>query len=419
MGMAARSLANGFPSVQLDAMHDSAPAEPSSQTTDLTASCRGTVLLVDDDPILRRSLARLLESDGYEVRAATDGQDAVDQVDGHSLDALLSDISMPKMGGIQLLRKVRDQDPNVPVVLITGQPAVGTAAQALEYGAFAYLTKPVEADALRQVLAKAVRTRRMLACEQAAAELLCGGAPHPGSRAGLEASLQRAMGTLWIAYHPIVRADSSQVFGYEALLRSDEPALGRPRAMVATADRLGLVHELGRTVRERAAIPFAHAPATALLFINLHPSDLLDPLLTSPAAPLSKLAARVVLEVTDRSSIHHIKDLPGHVRQLREMGFRIAIDDLGAGYAGLNSFAQLEPEFVKLDMTLVRNVHSDRVKRRIVRSLASLAKEMGIATVAEGIETVEERDAVVELGCDLLQGSFFARPKRPSSTYRW
>ena len=400
---------------QLEALLDSAAAGPGST---LVNSTKGTLLLVDDDPTALNSLARLLKSDGYEVHTAPDGKSAVEQFEGHHFDAVLSDISMPNMGGIQLLREMRDRALNVPVVLITGQPAVGTAVQALEYSAFAYMKKPVRADALRKVLAKAVQTRRMVAFEQAAAKLVSGAADG-ADRAGLEASLHRAIRTLWIAYHPIVSADSSQVFGYEALLRSDEPTLGNPRAIISAADRLGLVHELSRTVRERAAIPFAQAPATALLFVNLHPTDLLDPMLRSPTAPLSKLASRVVLEVTERSSIDNIKDVPDRVRQLREMGFRIAIDDLGAGYAGLNSFAQLEPEFVKLDITLVRNVHADRTKSRIVQSITGLAREMGIAVVAEGIETAEERDAVVELGCDLMQGFFFARPERASPTYRW
>ena len=98
---------------------------------------------------------------------------------------------------------------------------------------------------------------------------------------------------------------------------------------------------------------------------------------------------------------------------------RIAVDDLGAGYAGLTSFAQLEPEFVKLDMSLVRDVHRVALKRKLIRSMTTLCKEMGIVVVAEGIETVEERDNVIALGCDLLQGYLFAKPGRPFPEVRW
>jgi EAL domain-containing protein (putative c-di-GMP-specific phosphodiesterase class I) len=94
------------------------------------------------------------------------------------------------------------------------------------------------------------------------------------------------------------------------------------------------------------------------------------------------------------------------------MGFRIALDDLGAGYAGLTSFTSLEPEFVKLDMSLVREVHDNRTKQKIVRAMVGLCHDMGKQVIAEGVETPEEQQALVELGCDLMQGYFFGRPGR-------
>jgi EAL domain-containing protein (putative c-di-GMP-specific phosphodiesterase class I) len=101
------------------------------------------------------------------------------------------------------------------------------------------------------------------------------------------------------------------------------------------------------------------------------------------------------------------------------MGYRIAIDDLGAGYAGLTSFAQLEPEVVKLDISLVRDVHKEPTKQKLVRSMVGLCREMGLHTIVEGIEAVEERDALVDLGCDLMQGYLFAKPDRPFPAPRW
>jgi EAL domain-containing protein (putative c-di-GMP-specific phosphodiesterase class I) len=100
------------------------------------------------------------------------------------------------------------------------------------------------------------------------------------------------------------------------------------------------------------------------------------------------------------------------VTRLRGLGYRIAIDDLGAGYAGLTSFAQLEPEVVKVDMSLVRGIDSSPVKQKLVRSIIALCTELGIQLVAEGIETPAERDAVVALGGDLCQGYLFAKPGR-------
>jgi EAL domain-containing protein (putative c-di-GMP-specific phosphodiesterase class I) len=222
-----------------------------------------------------------------------------------------------------------------------------------------------------------------------------------------------------MAYQPIVRAKEHTLFGHEALLRSTEPTLPHPGAIIDAAERLGRLPDLGRAIRASSAESVEPKPEAGLLFVNLHTRDLLDPTLTSPESPLSRIAKRVVLEITERASLHEIKDIPSRVAQLREMGFQVAIDDLGAGYAGLTSFALLEPEIVKLDMSLVRNVHKQSTKQKLIRSMTGLCKDMGMMVVAEGIETVEERDQLVELGCDLLQGYLFARPGQPFPPFTW
>jgi EAL domain-containing protein (putative c-di-GMP-specific phosphodiesterase class I) len=111
--------------------------------------------------------------------------------------------------------------------------------------------------------------------------------------------------------------------------------------------------------------------------------------------------------------LENVPDVRGKVAALREMGFRIAVDDLGAGYAGLTSFAQLEPEIVKLDMSLVRDVDHSTTKQKLIQSMTSVCKDMGSLVVGEGIETSAERDCLIDLGCDLLQGYLLARPGPP------
>jgi len=163
-------------------------------------------------------------------------------------------------------------------------------------------------------------------------------------------------------------------------------------------------------VREHAAaVP---PPDGAKLFVNLHASDLNDETLYRSDTVLARLGDRVVLEVTERATLDGVTDLPGRVAKLRALGFAIAIDDLGVGYSGLASFAQLMPQVAKLDMSLIRNVHADFTKQKIVRSMARLCLELGIVVVAEGIETTEERDALAELGCDRMQGYLFSKPQR-------
>jgi EAL domain-containing protein (putative c-di-GMP-specific phosphodiesterase class I) len=236
--------------------------------------------------------------------------------------------------------------------------------------------------------------------------------PEAEDRAGLHGTLDRALDSLWMAYQPIVQAGTGALFGYEALLRSGDPDLAGPGAILDAAERLGRLYDVGRAVRCKASEPMQSVCPPALLFINLHALDLNDEALTSPSAPLTMIAPRVVLEITERASLDPIEDVPSRIAQLRELGFRIAIDDLGAGYSGLMSFTQLEPEFVKLDMSLVRDIHENPLKQKVVRSMTALCKDMGITVVAEGIEVAEERDTIIELGCDLLQGFLLARPGR-------
>jgi EAL domain-containing protein (putative c-di-GMP-specific phosphodiesterase class I) len=414
-----------------DARERSAPqlraANPTNKPKSHDSTSQSTVevarprhlLLVDDDPSVLRALGRVLKSRGYVVTTATSGTEAVHLVTKTDFDVILSDIAMPEMDGITLLREIRSHDLHVPVILVTGEPTVDTAVQALEYGALHYLTKPVPVEALEHALDKAIHLRRMARVRQRAAELLGQSTAQAADRAGLEATFQRCIDTLWMAFHPIVSPTARRTVGFEALMRSTEPGLPHPGAVLDAAERLGQLDILGRTVRDRTVRPFAHCRRPELLFVNLHVTDLLDPELVSPQAPLSSLASQVVLEITERSSLDKVPDVRSRIAALREMGFRIAVDDLGAGYAGLTSFALLEPDFVKLDMSLVRGIDASLTKQKIVRSMTALCHEMRMQVVAEGVETPSECSTLVGLECDLLQGFLFALPGPPFPEAQW
>jgi EAL domain-containing protein (putative c-di-GMP-specific phosphodiesterase class I) len=384
-----------------------------------SGTLRPRILVVDDEPTLRRAITRTLEDAGFEVHAAEDGAQAMQLLDQHSFDAVLTDVAMPGMDGIALLRAVRERDLEVPVVLMTGKPGVESASEAVFYGACEYLIKPMSNAQLESTVRRAVSMSGLARAKRDSSRVLDTGRPEAGDRAGLEVTLDRALDSMWMAYQPIVEASTHAVFGYEALLRSGEPTLPHPGAVLDAAERLGRLDDVGRRVRSIAPGPISSAPPPALLFVNLHASDLNDEALSSLSGPLTSIAPRVVLEITERASLQCVSDVRSRVARLRELGFRIAIDDLGAGYAGLTSFAQLEPEFVKLDMSLVRDVHKNSVKRKLVRSMTSLCKDMGIVVVAEGIEVAEERDTVIDLGCDLLQGYLFGKPGRAFPEVCW
>jgi EAL domain-containing protein (putative c-di-GMP-specific phosphodiesterase class I) len=378
----------------------------------------GTVLLVDDEPEALRAFERTLRGAGYQVEAFVSAREAVKRVSAGGVHVVVSDISMPEMTGVELLRTIRAHDADLPVVLVTGLPAIDSATDAVEYGAFKYIVKPFEPEVLRNAVERARKLYRLARMKREALKLL-GANAVSADRAGLEASFESALGSLWMAFQPILRADGGSVFGYEALLRSDEPTLIRPDLVVDAAERLGALDRLGRKVRQLAAEAMVAAAPDATLFINLHPHDLADDALFDPVSPLGKIAKRVVLEVTERAAIEQVDDVERRVGDLRKQGFRVAVDDLGAGYAGLSSFALLEPEIVKLDVSLLRDIDQSPVKQKLVASMTALCKDMGFLVVAEGIETPAERDCVVSLGCDLLQGYLFARPGRPFPAASW
>ena len=378
------------------------------------------VLLVDDDPHVRYGYARLLRSIHCEVVTAENGFEAVERLDQCPCDLILSDICMPGMTGIEFLMAVRSRDLDVPVILMTGAPGFETAIEAVEYGAFRYLIKPVSMAELTQVIQRALRLHKLAVLKRNALRVVGAGGKQLGDRASLDARFSRALDRIWMALQPIVQCRDRLTFAYEALVRSDEPSLHYPVDLLDAAERLGRLDDLGRRIRERVAVAAEHAPPAALLFVNLHPADLGDADLYSPNAPLTKISSRVVLEITERAPLDGIVGLATKIARLRGLGFRVAVDDLGAGYAGLASFAQLDPEFVKLDMSLVRGVEGSPRKRSIIRAMAKLcAEELCVQVVCEGVETSEERDTLTMEGCGLLQGHLFARAAPGFPVPRW
>ena len=122
------------------------------------------------------------------------------------------------------------------------------------------------------------------------------------------------------------------------------------------------------------------------------------------------MANRVVLEITERAPLDDMGDLRSRLQALRDLGFRFALDDLGTGYAGLSGFTVLDPWVVKLDISLVRDVHLEATKLSVIKAMVNLCRDLRITVISEGIESPEERDALVDVGCDLLQGFLFAKP---------
>lgn len=373
-----------------------------------TALERSRVLVVDDDDLVASAFCRMLRATGATVDRAADGASALEAIERESYDVVLSDLSMPGMSGLDMVRAIREHDLDLPVIFVTGAPHLESAAVAVELGAFRYLAKPVEADVLRAVVGEAARLRRLTRDRTGWID-----------RAALEERFRAGLAGLRLVFQPIVSVRTREAIGHEALMRSSEPSFPSPLALLEVAESLGGLHQLGRRVRSIAAAQLAESPATGQLFVNLHPADLADPELYELSSPLARHARRVVLELTERASLESVPDVEQRLRSLRELGYRVAVDDLGAGYAGLSYFARVRPEIVKIDMSLVRGVDTDSVRREVVSSLTLLARGLDMEVVAEGIETESERDTLVDLGVSYVQGYGLARPGPPFPTVTW
>jgi len=201
-----------------------------TEMTGVDPASRGLILLVDDEQSIARAYARTLGAAGFSVQTASDGKEAAAAARQRAFDVIVSDITMPEMNGIELLRAVREHDLDVPVVLMTGGPAVDSAVRAMEYGALRYLIKPIDPSELEEVVTRAVRLHQMAKIKREALEMFRLEGKHLGDRASLEARLARAMETLWIAYQPIVSWSRRTTFAHEALVRNEDPTCSRRRS---------------------------------------------------------------------------------------------------------------------------------------------------------------------------------------------
>ncbi len=354
----------------------------------------GTVLVVDDDDLFLRVCSAVLRRAGFVVEGLGDARHVVDTLKAGRFDAVVSDVRMPNVDGVELLKQIRSFDTLIPVVLMSGQPTIDAAMKAIELRALRLLQKPFDVDVLIDTVTQAIRSRWSTA------------------PVALHAKLDRALATLSMVYQPIVRRSGQDTLAWEALARCKE-GVENTIELITLAERINRIDELGRAVRDLVARDAEGLPEEALLFVNVHPRELSDPHLSSPQSPLSRLAPRVVLELTERATLEDVHGLPGKLAALRSLGFRLAVDDLGAGYSGLSTFARLEPEFVKLDHSLVRAIEANDRQQKVVASMIELSQMFGSQLIAEAIETPAERAALERLGVDWMQGFLFGRPAKP------
>lgn len=365
------------------------------------------ILVVDDDPQVLKSVNRVLSSAGHEVHAQSRGELSLDLAATQPFDVALVDYKLQKMDGLEVLQRLREIQPRCVRMLMTGELVLPLVVTAVNVGKVSrVIEKPFDANTLVETVSEALTNHRRLTAMLQSQR----GEGSAEERRQLTETLSGS--ALRLAAQPIIRTSTDQVFGYELLLRSSHPVLDGPAPVLEAAERHGMLRELGSVVVARAAEWLMRLPDDTRLFLNLHPQELMDAgALCTRMEVLQLWSHRVVLEITERSDVGHDFSWSGVLDRVKEMGFQIAVDDLGSGYAALSMLAELQPQFMKVDMSIVRNVDKDDHKLRLVNLLCSFAEATGSEVVAEGVETQEEADALTGAGVDLVQGYLFGEPQ--------
>jgi EAL domain-containing protein (putative c-di-GMP-specific phosphodiesterase class I) len=225
-------------------------------------------------------------------------------------------------------------------------------------------------------------------------------------------------------YQPVVDVTARRVLGFEALTRVASPRFQNVETLFKAAADHDALWTLERLCRRRHLEGLPAMGGEQLLFLNVEPEAIHDPELASPAFVEALRVSgldpnRIVLELTEHSVVRDFAALHRTLRRFRALGFRLAMDDVGAGYSGLQTIAELSPDFIKLDRTLVREVNHSVIKRELISTIARFSGNTGIALVAEGVEERAELDELIRLGVRCAQGYLFARPGSPPAMPDW
>ncbi len=364
------------------------------------------LLIVDDDSEVRRTLRFVLQRSGHDVDEAEDGSDALRKADTNNYEAAIVDYRMPPPDGLEVLGRLRDIQPRCVRILMSGALDLPLVMNAINRGEVSRVVeKPFSRQTIVSALEEAVAARNRL-------EELCIGAHSDNvemERRHLHECLTSELLTL--AMQPIVTAGDGTVHGYEVLLRSSHSVLDTPMRVIAAAEAHGMLGRVADRVAGRVARLMETIPAEAVLFINVHPGELSDiEQVRGRYEQLTPWSKRIVFEITERSDVLQMHTWRSAVDFLTGKGFRIAVDDLGSGYNSLLVLAELRPDFMKVDRSIVRHIERDERKQRLIELLSLFAKATNTQLIVEGIETEQEANVAIRIGADLLQGYFYGRP---------
>lgn len=362
-----------------------------------------TILCVDDDVLLLDTVVEVLRGRGHEVFGATDGRTAIERMRHREFDLALVDFHLAQgPNGLHVLRELRVRQPGCVRILMTGGREFPMVVDAVNQGEIArLLPKPFRAADVERILEEALAVGRH--ARAATVNRVTEEVDHRDFAECLDQDL------LDMAVQPMVEVASGEPRALECLLRPRHSRLQNPTALLDAATNVGRIAELGQRVNELAATWLSRAPDQRI-FVNVHPLQLADREVLRRFDALRGDPGRVVLEITERIDLFAVPEWQARMAELAGAGFTFALDDLGAGYSGLGLLSELGAEFVKLDMSIVRDVHLHPRKQRLVEMLAGYAEYASATLIAEGVETEDEAATLIAAGVPILQGYYLARP---------
>jgi len=376
------------------------------------------VLIADDESEVRDALGELLgaENDLEVVALAADAEEAASLAARTAPDVALVDVKMPGGGGARAAREIGRLSPRTRVLALSAFEDRETVLRMLGAGVVGYLVKGTSPEEILGAISRAARGQTSISSEVIAGVVdeLSSRLKHQESREQAERDKGVRIRSvidgdgLSLVYQPIFRLRPLEVVGFEALARFSPEPVRPPDVWFREAAEVGLGLELELVAIRAALEDLDRLPEDAYLSLNLsHRTARSSQLLAAlDGAPLH----RVVIEITEHEPVDDYDVLTAALDRLRASGARIAIDDAGAGFASLRHTLRLEPDLIKLDISLTRGIDGDRAKRALARALISFAEEMRIQIVAEGIETPAELETLLGLGAAFGQGFYLARP---------
>ncbi len=376
------------------------------------------VLIAEDDPVVRATLAELVgeEDDMDVVGTAGDAEEAIEGAERGLPDVVLCDVRMPRGGGERAVDEIRSRVPRARVLALSAHDDSSTVMGMLQAGAIGFLVKGSPAEDIVDAVRRAARGESSLSSGVTGEvirelvgqrELREHASRMHRRRAGLVRGLIEG-GDVSMVFQPIVDLRSLAMVGAEALARFGGNPPRPPNLWFEEAALVGMRVELELATARAALLGRTRLPEGVWLAVNISPATAVSG--AFPALLAEVALDGVVFEISEHARVSDYDGLKGVLAGVRSRGARLAIDDAGAGFASLQHILRLSPDFIKLDMALVRGVDSDPARRALASALTSFGNEIGAVLIAEGIETAGELDTLRGLGIRFGQGYYLGRP---------